>query len=77
MSVTQVITLLVVFASRVWLIILDVNKRRMDLMIVTNVRLIYVQRMIALGMNYVVKTYKGGKLWKMMQKFRKQNIIKQ
>jgi hypothetical protein len=37
---------------------LDVNKRRMDLPIVINVQLKYVQRMTALTMNCVVETYK-------------------
>jgi hypothetical protein len=40
---------------------LDVNKRRMDLAIVINVQLNYVQRMTAYTMNCVVEAYKDCK----------------
>jgi len=49
---------LAVFASRAWLIMLDVNKEVRDLMIALNEQLSYVRSVIVLGMNYVVETYK-------------------
>ena len=49
---------LAVYASRVWLIMLDVNKEKKDLMIVLNEQLRYVMRQAAHGMNCVVETYK-------------------
>ena len=58
LSVTLAIMLLVVFASHVWLIMLDVNKRNKEITIVISVQLRYVLKMTAYTMNYVVETYK-------------------